>query len=67
MARRPELSKGVKAGVSSLPQRPEGAVIAAFVAQTGRQAQTPCGVINDAPKKKLGLIVVSEMIDGTGR
>ena len=46
---------------------PEGATIAEVVAATGWQPHTVRGAITGALKKKLGLEVSSEKVDGRGR
>ena len=46
---------------------PEGATIAEIVAATGWQPHTVRGAIAGALKKKLGLEVTSEKVDGRGR
>ena len=48
-------------------QAPDGATIAEIAAAFGWQRHTVRGVIAGALKKKLGLDVTSEKIDGRGR
>jgi hypothetical protein len=47
--------------------RPEGATIDEIVAATGWQPHTVRGAFAGALKKKLGLAIVSEKVDGRGR
>jgi len=47
-------------------QRPEGATIAEIAAATGWQAHTVRGAISGALKKRLGLVIASEQVDGRG-
>ena len=46
---------------------PEGATIAEIVAATGWLSHTVRGSMSGALKKKLGLIITSEKVDGRGR
>jgi len=55
-----------QAQIITLLQRPEGATIAEIVAATGWQAQSARGMISGALKKKLGLPITSEKVDGRG-
>lgn len=48
-------------------RRPEGATIAELTDATGWQAHSVRGAISGALKKKLGLNVTSEKVDGRGR
>ena len=48
-------------------RRPEGATIAQIMAATGWQAHTCRGAFAGALKKKRGLIVTSEKLDGGER
>ena len=48
-------------------QRPEGASLDEIVAATGWQAHTVRGAIAGALKRKLGLSVASEKVEGRGR
>jgi hypothetical protein len=47
--------------------RAEGATMAEIVAATGRQPHTVRGAFAGALKKRLGLTVVSEKLEGRGR
>lgn len=65
--KRPTPRAGTKqAQIITLLQRPEGATIAEIVAATGWQAHSARGMISGALKKKLGLPITSEKIDGRG-
>ena len=55
-----------QAAIIAMLQRPEGATIAEIVAATGWQAHSARGMISGALKKKLGLPVTSEKVDGRG-
>ncbi len=55
-----------QAQIITLLQRPEGATIAEIVVATGWQAHSARGMISGALKKKLGLPVTSEKVDGRG-
>ncbi len=55
-----------QAQIITLLQRPEGATIAEIVAATGWQAHSARGMISGALKKKLGLPITSEKVDGRG-
>ena len=55
-----------QAQIISLLQRPEGATIAEIGAATGWQAHSARGMISGALKKRLGLPVVSEKVEGRG-
>ncbi|MDP2355138.1 MAG: DUF3489 domain-containing protein [Beijerinckiaceae bacterium] len=48
-------------------ERPEGAIVEEIVAAFGWQAHTVRGAIAGALKKKLGLVVTSEKVEGRGR
>jgi len=48
-------------------RRPDGATIADLVKVTGWQAHSVRGAISGALKKKLGLSVTSETVEGRGR
>jgi len=48
-------------------QRPGGATIAEIAAATGWQAHTVRGAISGGLKKKLGLRITSEIVEGRGR
>ncbi|OUS07868.1 hypothetical protein A9Q96_04835 [Rhodobacterales bacterium 52_120_T64] len=50
-----------------LIETPTGASLDEIVAATGWQAHTVRGAISGTLKKKLGLVVVSEKVDGRGR
>ena len=63
----PTLRTGTKqAQIITLLQRPEGASIAEIVVATGWQAHSARGMISGVLKKKLGLPVTSEKVDGRG-
>lgn len=55
-----------QARIIALLQRPEGASIAEIVEATGWQAHSARGMISGALKKKLGLPVTSEKVEGRG-
>jgi len=55
-----------QAQIITLLQRPEGATIAEIVVATGWQAHSARGMISGALKKKLGLPVTSEKVEGRG-
>lgn len=60
--------KGTKqAELIALLQAPEGASIAEITASTGWQAHTVRGAISGQLKKKLGLAINSEKVEGRGR
>jgi hypothetical protein len=64
----PKVREGTKqAQLVAMLRTPEGAAIAEIVAATNWQAHTVRGAIAGALKKKLGLEVTSEKIDGRGR
>ena len=48
-------------------RRPKGATIEQMTAKTGWQAHSVRGAISGALKKKLGLSVTSETVEGRGR
>ncbi len=48
-------------------RRPNGATIEQMTAKTGWQAHSVRGAISGALKKKLGLAVTSETVEGRGR
>ena len=50
--------------VVALLRRPEGATIEAMISVTGWQAHTVRGAMSGALKKKAGLTIASEKIDG---
>ncbi len=56
-----------QAALIAMLRAPEGATIAEVVAATGWQQHTVRGAIAGALKKKLGLEVVSEKVEGRGR
>jgi len=80
---RPPRAKTVKASQAGAPgkaragtkqasliahlQRKEGATLADLVKATGWQAHSVRGAISGALKKKLGLAVLSEKVEGRGR
>jgi hypothetical protein len=55
-----------QAQIIALLERPEGASIAEIVAATGWQAHSARGLISGGLKKKLGLPVTSEKVEGRG-
>ena len=55
-----------QARIITLLQRPEGAALPEIVADTGWQAHTVRAAISGALKKKLGLPVSSEKVEGRG-
>ena len=55
-----------QAQIIALLQRPEGAAINEIVAETGWMAHSVRGLISGALKKKLGLPVASEKVEGRG-
>ena len=55
-----------QAQIIALLQRPQGASIGEIVAATGWQAHSVRGMISGALKKKLGLPITSEKVDGRG-
>ena len=55
-----------QAQIIALMQRPEGASIAEIVEATSWQAHTARGAISGALKKKLGLPVTAEKVEGRG-
>jgi len=64
----PERRRGTKqAQLIAMLRAPEGATIAEIVAATGWQPHTVRGAIAGALKKKLGLDVTSEKVEGRGR
>ncbi len=56
-----------QAQLVAMLQRPEGASLDEIVAATGWQAHTVRGAIAGALKRKLGLTVTSEKVEGRGR
>lgn len=55
-----------QAQIIAMLQRPEGATVAEMVAATGWLAHTVRGSISGALKKKLGLPIVAEKVEGRG-
>lgn len=55
-----------QAQIIAMLQRPEGATVAEMVAATGWLAHTVRGSISGALKKKLGLPIISEKVEGRG-
>ena len=56
-----------QAQLVAMLQSPDGASLDEIVAATGWQAHTVRGAIAGALKKKLGLVVMSERVEGRGR
>ena len=56
-----------QAQVIALLRRPEGATVEALMEATGWQRHTVRGAISGALKKKLGLAVAAETVEGRGR
>jgi len=55
-----------QAQIIAMLQRPEGATVAEMVAATGWLAHTVRGCISGALKKKLGLPIAAEKVEGRG-
>lgn len=55
-----------QAQIIAMLQRPEGATVAEIVAATSWQAHTARGAISGAIKKKLGLPIAAEKVEGRG-
>ena len=55
-----------QAQIIALLQRPEGAAITEIVAETGWMPHSVRGLISGALKKKLGLPIAAEKVDGRG-
>ncbi|WP_051108228.1 DUF3489 domain-containing protein [Yoonia vestfoldensis] len=67
VAKVPTPRTGTKqAQIITLLQRTEGATIAEIVVTTGWQAHSARGMISGALKKKMGLAIISEKVDGRG-
>jgi len=67
-ARSGKTREGTKqAALVAMLSRPEGATIAEIVAATGWQPHTVRGAFAGALKKRLGLTIVSEKVEGRGR
>lgn len=63
----PAIRSGTKqAQIIALLRRPEGASIAEIVEVTGWQAHSARGMISGALKKKLGLAITAQKIEGRG-
>lgn len=66
-AKPPTQRAGTKqAQIIAMLQRPEGATIAEIVAATAWQAHSARGVISGVLKKRLGLPITSEKVEGRG-
>jgi hypothetical protein len=67
-ANTPKVREGTKqAALIAMLREPDGATIAEIAEAIGWQAHTVRGAIAGALKKKLGLEVTSEMVEGRGR
>ncbi len=67
-AKTPARRSGTKQAILiELLKRPKGATIAEMATKTGWQAHSVRGAISGSLKKKLGLDVTSESIEGRGR
>lgn len=55
-----------QAQIIAMLQRPEGATVAEITVATGWQAHTVRGAISGALRKKLGLVISAEAIEGRG-
>ncbi len=67
-AKTPARRSGTKQAILiELLKRPKGATIEQMAAKTGWQAHSVRGAISGSLKKKLGLVVTSESIEGRGR
>jgi hypothetical protein len=55
-----------QAQIIAMLQRPEGATVAEIVAETSWQSHTVRGCISGALKKKLGLPIAAEKVEGRG-
>ena len=67
-AKTPARRSGTKQAILiELLKRPKGATIGQMAAKTGWQAHSVRGAISGALKKKLGLVVTSELTEGRGR
>jgi hypothetical protein len=60
----PRAPRGKVAALVELLQRPDGATINAMMQTTGWQAHSVRGAIAGAIKKRFGLVVISEKVDG---
>lgn len=62
------LCEGIRqATLIAMLRTPDGATIEEIVAATGWQSHTVRGTLSGALKKKLGLTITSEKIEGRGR
>ena len=62
----PKAGSKLDALINALRQR-DGATIAELMAATGWQAHSVRGAISGNLKKKRGLVVISEVVEGRGR
>ncbi len=66
-AKRVAIRAGTKqAQIITMLQRPEAATVAEIVEATGWQAHSARGLISGTLKKKLGLPIASEKVEGRG-
>lgn len=64
---RPERAGTKQAQVIAMLKRPEGATIEQIVEATGWQSHTVRGAMAGALKKRLGLAITTEKVEGRGR
>ncbi len=64
----PRARQGTKqADMIAMLERPDGATVAEIAAATGWQPHTVRGAISGALRKRLGLTINSEIVEGRGR